>query len=90
MDQSRRFDGSNCEKAMDIVRVLKPKQAYVYAMGLEPWLSYVIAVNGDDESRSIQESNKFVNLCRQQGIEAERLFCKKEILCQRSGVQSRA
>jgi L-ascorbate metabolism protein UlaG (beta-lactamase superfamily) len=80
MDQSRRFDGSNCEKAMDIVRVLKPRQAYVYAMGLEPWLSYVIAVNGDDESRSIQESNEFVNLCRQQGIEAERLFCKKEIV----------
>lgn len=80
MDQSRRFDGSNCEKAMEIVRVLNPKQAYVYAMGLEPWLTYVIAVEGDDESCSIQESNKFVNLCRQRGIEAERLFCKKEVV----------
>lgn len=80
MDQSRRFDGSDCGKAMQIVNILKPQRAYVYAMGLEPWLTFMIAVDGSEESRSIQESKKFVSLCRERGIESERLFCKKEIV----------
>lgn len=80
MDQSRRFDGSNCEKAMEIVRVLNPSQAYVYAMGREPWLTYVIAVEGEGESHSTRESQQFIDLCRQRGIEAEDLYCRKEII----------
>ena len=80
MDQSRRFDGSDCEKAMQIVDILKPKHAYVYAMGLEPWLTFMIAVDDSETSHSIQESGKFVGLCRELDIESERMFCKKEIV----------
>jgi len=84
MDQSRRFDGSNCEKAMEIVRVLNPSQAYVYAMGREPWLTYVIAVEGESEgegeSYATHESKQFIDLCRQRGVEAEHLYCRKEII----------
>ncbi len=80
MDQSRRFDGSDCDKAMQIIRLLKPRHAYVYAMGLEPWLTYMIAVDGGEDTRSMQEAKKFVSLCRERGLEAERLFCQKEIV----------
>lgn len=80
MDQSRRFDGSDCAKALQVVEVFKPQQAYVYAMGLEPWLTYMLAVDGSETSHSIQESEKFVGLCRERGIESERLYCKKEIV----------
>ncbi|UZW58378.1 MBL fold metallo-hydrolase [Lysobacter enzymogenes] len=80
MDQSRRFDGSDSAKAAQIVEILKPSRAYVYAMGLEPWLTYMLAVDASETSYSIQESQKFVGLCRERGIESERLYCKKEIV----------
>ncbi len=43
-DQSRRFDGSDCDKALKIIEVFQPKQVYVYAMGQEPWLRHVMNV----------------------------------------------
>jgi L-ascorbate metabolism protein UlaG (beta-lactamase superfamily) len=83
VDQSRRFDGSNFEKAFDIVERLHPKQVYVYAMGQEPWLTYLTSIQYTDESRPIVESNKLVQECRNRGITAERLYGHKEIFLNR-------
>lgn len=82
MDQSRRFDGSTFEKAIDIVERLNPKHVYVYAMGQEPWLTYLTSIQYTDESRPIVESNQLVEACSGKGLVAERLFGKKEILLQ--------
>jgi hypothetical protein len=78
-DQSRRFDGSDCDKAMKIIEVFKPNQAYVYALGQEPWLRHVMNVVYTGESRVIIESNRFCDLVRARGASAERLFMTKEI-----------
>jgi L-ascorbate metabolism protein UlaG (beta-lactamase superfamily) len=80
MDQSRRFDGSNCEKAVSLVKRLNPKQVYVYAMGQEPWLNYLTSIQYTESSRPIVESNKLVEHCRRQGMNSDRLFGQKEIL----------
>ena len=77
-DQSRTLSGSDSKKALTIVDKLKCKQAYVYAMGQEPWLNYVMALNYNPESLQILESNKFVAACRSKNITSERLFGKKE------------
>jgi L-ascorbate metabolism protein UlaG (beta-lactamase superfamily) len=79
MDQSRRFDGSNSEKAIKIVNQLKPKQVYVYAMGQEPWLTFLTSLRYTEESPQIIESNKLIEECRSRDIIAERLFCRKEL-----------
>ena len=79
-DQSRRLNGSNCERGLGIVDRLNAKQVYVYAMGLEPWLSHIIAIKYTEQSSPIVESNKLVELCKEHGIESERLFGQKEIL----------
>lgn len=79
-DQSRRFDGSDCDRAMKIVDLFHPRQAYVYAMGQEKWLAHVMNVVYTPESRPIQESDRFVRLCGERGIVAERAYKKKEIL----------
>jgi L-ascorbate metabolism protein UlaG (beta-lactamase superfamily) len=79
-DQSRRFDGSNYEKAIDMVERLSPKHVYVYAMGHEPWLTFLTSINYTDESKQIVESNKLVESCRGKGIVSERLFGRKEII----------
>ncbi|MBD0372770.1 MAG: MBL fold metallo-hydrolase [Pyrinomonadaceae bacterium] len=78
-DQSRRFNGSNFEKGMDIVEQLKPKQVYVYAMGQEPWLTYLTSIEYTTESRPIIESDKLINSCRGKGMMAERLLCQREL-----------
>jgi L-ascorbate metabolism protein UlaG (beta-lactamase superfamily) len=79
MDQSRRFDGSDYEKAIQIVDCLRPEQVYVYAMGQEPWLTFLTSIQYAAESRPIIESDKLVETCRRRGIAAERLFGRKEI-----------
>jgi L-ascorbate metabolism protein UlaG (beta-lactamase superfamily) len=80
MDQSRRFDGSNCDKGLELIGRLHPKQVYVYAMGQEPWLTYLTSIQYTEQSRPIVESNKLSEQCRTRGLTAERLYGRKEIL----------
>ncbi|MBN8523508.1 MAG: MBL fold metallo-hydrolase [Rickettsiales bacterium] len=77
-DNSRTLSGSDFKKAWSITQKLKCKYAYVYAMGQEPWLNHVMALNYSLDSIQIIESNKFVSACHAHGIESERLFGKKE------------
>lgn len=79
MDQSRRLDGSNYEKGIDIVNKLTPEQVYVYAMGQEPWLTFLTSLHYTGQSPPIVDSDKLVADCRGRGIVGERLYCSKEI-----------
>ena len=78
-DQSRRLSGSDCRKAIDLVKRFNCKRVYVYAMGQEPWLSFVTSIKYTDESKPIVESNRLLEACATLGIEAERLYWQKEI-----------
>lgn len=77
-DYSRTLSGSDFQKAWSLLEFAKAKHAYVYAMGQEPWLNYVMALKYEKQSPQIRESDKFVAACRQNGIEAERLYGRKE------------
>ena len=79
MDQSRRLNGSDFKLGMEIVNALHCKQAYVYAMGQEPWLSSMTSIHYTEQSKAIIESNKLVDACRRQNILSERLYGPKEI-----------
>ena len=80
MDQSRRLAGSNYERAIDIVNRFNCRDTYVYAMGQEPWLNYIMSVKYTEQSNPIIASNKLIQDCLAQGRQAERLFGEKEIL----------
>jgi L-ascorbate metabolism protein UlaG (beta-lactamase superfamily) len=80
MDSSRRLSGSDFEQAMGIVSRFRCREVYVYAMGQEPWLNYIMSIKYTDESKPIVESNKLLAECARRGIIAERLFGEKEIL----------
>jgi L-ascorbate metabolism protein UlaG (beta-lactamase superfamily) len=80
MDESRRLAGSNFDQAIDIVRRFNSKSVYVYAMGQEPWLNYVMSLKYTEQSRPIIESNRLIQECSKHGVCAERLFGEKEIL----------
>lgn len=79
-DQSRRLSGCNHEKGMHLINIFNPKEAYVYAMGAEPWLEFISTIRYTPESHPIVQSDKLVNECMSRGIISERLFGEKEIL----------
>lgn len=85
MDESRRLAGSNFEQGMSIIDLFQCREAYVYAMGQEPWLNYIMSIKYTADSRPIVESNRLIQACRERGIIAERLFGEKEILLEESG-----
>jgi len=79
-DHSRRLAGSDYERARAIVDQFHCKEVYVYAMGQEPWLNYVMSVKYTETSKPIVESNKLLQYCSEKKIIAERLYGEKEIL----------
>jgi len=79
-DHSRRLAGSDFERARAIVDEFHCREVYVYAMGQEPWLNYIMSVKYTDTSKPIVESNRLLDYCQSKGITAERLFGEKEIL----------
>jgi L-ascorbate metabolism protein UlaG (beta-lactamase superfamily) len=79
-DESRRLSGSNFAQAIEIVNALNCKEVFVYAMGQEPWLNYVMSIKYSSESNPIVQSNKLIETCRERGIVAERLFGEREML----------
>lgn len=79
MDRSRRLSGSDCTQALDMVARVRCARVYVYAMGLEPWLRHVTSLVYTPDSKQIVESDRFLQACRQRGLEAQRLLGSKEI-----------
>lgn len=79
MDHSRRLAGSNYQRASAIVRRFNCREVYVYAMGQEPWLNYIMSVKYTPESNPIIASDALIEECTSRGIVAERLFGEKEI-----------
>jgi L-ascorbate metabolism protein UlaG (beta-lactamase superfamily) len=72
-DETRRLSGANCERAWQMIQQVGCKQVFVYAMGQESWLTYLLGLAYTPDSIQIVESNRLVERCRAQGIPAERL-----------------
>ncbi|CAA9339358.1 MAG: beta-lactamase domain protein [uncultured Cytophagales bacterium] len=79
-DGSRRLAGSDYERGKKLVDTFHPKEVYVYAMGMEPWLKFISSIQYTEASNPIIASNKLIAYCRESGRIAERLFGEKELL----------
>jgi L-ascorbate metabolism protein UlaG (beta-lactamase superfamily) len=90
MDESRRLSGSNFEQGRSIVELFKCKEVYIYAMGQEPWLNYIVSIKYTPESRPIVESDKLLRWSHERGITAERLFGEREILLEQTPLAAAA
>lgn len=78
-DQSRRLSGCDFERGMHLIDIFHPKEAYVYAMGQEPWLEFISSLRYTPESHPIVQSDMLVRECISRGIVAERLYGEKEL-----------
>ena len=77
--QTRRLDGSNADRALTLVNQLNPQQVYIYAMGQEPWLTYITSIDYAPDAAPILESNRFIERCREKGRVCDRLLGRHEI-----------
>lgn len=76
---SRRLNGSDFRQAFDIVSLLRPKEVYIYALGIEPWYKYFMGIDYTDDSKQIVESKKMIEGCKSLGIHAESLYGKRTL-----------
>jgi L-ascorbate metabolism protein UlaG (beta-lactamase superfamily) len=70
-DQARRGDGSDSRKALEIVRRLECRAAFVYAMGLEPWNDHLLGLQYEEDSPQMVEAARFIAGCHELGVHAE-------------------
>ncbi len=76
INESRRFNGSDCASAAKMVEIFNPSQVYVYALGMEPWFKYFMGMDYSEDARQIQESSRLLQICADKQVHAERLFAK--------------
>ena len=79
-NQSRRANGSDYAGAIAMIDRIRCRQAYVYAMGMEPWLQFISSIRYDAESLPIIESDRLIRAARERGLIAERLFGRGEVV----------
>lgn len=77
-DNKRRLSGSNYTKTWSILKTLKCKEIYIYAMGQESWLSHIMGLGYSSNSPQIIESDMLLKKCKESGVFAERLLNKRE------------
>ncbi|MFD6287032.1 MBL fold metallo-hydrolase [Streptomyces sp. NPDC060205] len=78
MSNSRKLSGSNAAQAADIMVELGAEEAYVYAMGEEPWLGHVMATTYTEDTYQIKQIDEFMAWCKGRGIKAGHLYGQQE------------
>jgi hypothetical protein len=80
-NQSRRLNGSDYRRAFSLLRTLDCEQVFVYALGLEPWLSFISSIEPDPDSVAMRAVRALLAACGDMGIPAERLYGKAQGWC---------
>ncbi|MGW7231457.1 MBL fold metallo-hydrolase [Streptomyces sp. CBMAI 2042] len=78
MSNSRKLSGSNAEQAAAILTELSAREAYVYAMGEEPWLGHVMATTYTEDTYQLKQIDEFLDWCKNRGITAGHLYGQQE------------
>jgi L-ascorbate metabolism protein UlaG (beta-lactamase superfamily) len=79
-DESRRLSASNCERAWRLMKDLACPKAFIYAMGQEPWLRYLMGLEYKPDSVQLTQVRNFAERCVEAGIEVEHLNIARELV----------
>ncbi|CAA9258000.1 MAG: polyketide synthase [uncultured Cytophagales bacterium] len=80
LDQLRRANGSDSRAALQMIDIFSVKHVFLYAMGLEPWLNYFMALQHGHTEDASSETDKLLEVCSRQQVDAEKLFAKRELV----------
>ena len=80
ISQSRRYKGCDSNRGLSLLEAVGAERIYVYAMGLEPWLEFLLGLAYTPDATQIKEAQRFLSLARESGfLEARLLAGKYEI-----------
>jgi len=78
--QDRRSNGCNAASAIKLAQALHCRRAFVYAVGREPWVRHLLALNPRENDAYMTEIAAFIKgVDAQCGAVAEHLFGKAEL-----------
>jgi L-ascorbate metabolism protein UlaG (beta-lactamase superfamily) len=77
-DESRRLSASDSERAWRLVKDLGCSTAFIYAMGQEPWLRYLMGLEYTPDAVQLQQAKNFVERCVAAGVAIEHLDIARE------------
>lgn len=80
INQSRRSKGCDSNRGSLLLDVLGAERLYIYAMGLEPWLEFLLGLAYTPEATQIKEAQRFLRLAREAGLLDARLLTGKQEL----------
>lgn len=66
-DESRRLSSSNADRAWRMLERIKHDKVFLYAMGFEPWLRFVMGLEYEPESVQLSEVNRLSEILRNNG-----------------------
>jgi L-ascorbate metabolism protein UlaG (beta-lactamase superfamily) len=66
--KTRRQHGCDASGALNMLEAVGAKRIYNYAMGLEPWMEYMLGLGLHDESPQIVESDRLLAKARGRGL----------------------
>jgi L-ascorbate metabolism protein UlaG (beta-lactamase superfamily) len=78
MSDSRKLSGSNAEQAAAIMTEFGAGEAYVYAMGEEPWLGHVMATTYNEDTYQLKQIDEFLTWCKDRAVPAGHLYGQQE------------
>lgn len=73
VEATRRLNGSGSSDALNIVKTLKAKSIYIYAMGLDPWISHITTIDESMSPDHDNEADNFIQDCIKNGVAAGNL-----------------
>lgn len=77
IEQSRRYKGCDSERALSLLEAVGAKRLFIYAMGLEPWLEYLLGLALTEDSAQIQEAKTLLRYAQEKGFEEAKLLSGK-------------
>lgn len=75
-ENTRRYHGCNADAALALAEAVGAKRIFNYAMGLEPWMEFILGLCMTPASPQWHESEKLLATARSRGFVAERPFGK--------------
>jgi hypothetical protein len=78
-DESRRLSGLDSEQAWKVLQEFEAANVFVYAMGQEPWLRFIMGLEYTPESVQKKEVKMFLDRCAGAEVHAECLYMSREM-----------
>lgn len=79
-DESRRLSASNCERAWRLIKEMNCPEVFIYAMGQEPWMRYLMGLEYQPGAIQLQQVSSFMARCREAGVKVQQLNVAWEML----------